>query len=279
MIDRRLLLTALAASPLAACVTGPDTVQAGSALKLVTFNIWHDRGDWTARRPLLIEAIRAENADVIALQEVLQDAATNLPNQAETVAAALGPDYRAVFSSVDADDAPRRFGNAILTRRPIVTHDFVKLRPLEDYRTALRVRIDVEGRPVDIVTAHLAWQPDAGAVRTEQLAHMMDWIPEDGTPLVVMGDLNAQMTQPEIADFRGERFVEAFSALHPDRALTTTMNLARYEGSAMHIDHIFVETAHFTPLTAAIIGDAPTANEWPSDHFGVATRVRLKPRA
>ncbi len=278
MISRRKLLAALAASPVAACAMAQTSTQDGPVLKLVTFNIWHNQGNWAARQPLLIEAIRAENADVIALQEVLQDAATGLPNQAETVSAALGPDYRVFFSTVDPEGAPRRYGNAVITRRPIVTHDFVKLRPLADSRTALRVRIDVGGRPVDVVNTHLAWQPEAGAVRTEQLAHMMDWIPKDATPLIVLGDLNAQMTQPEIANLRGDRFTEVFSALHPDQAMTTTMNPARYDG-AMHIDHILVETAHFTPLTAAIIGDQPTANEWPSDHFGVSASVRVIPRA
>jgi endonuclease/exonuclease/phosphatase family metal-dependent hydrolase len=84
-------------------------------LTLATFNIWHDMGNWPARRPLLIAALRAQNADVIALQEVLEDADKGLENQAETLARELGG-YRLAFVSTDAEGAPRRYGNALLTR-------------------------------------------------------------------------------------------------------------------------------------------------------------------
>ena len=86
MLDRRTLLTAAAAVPLAACAIGRVSSNA-RGLRVVTFNIWHDAGDWAARQPLLIEALREVDADVIALQEVLEDATKSLPNQAETLAA------------------------------------------------------------------------------------------------------------------------------------------------------------------------------------------------
>ena len=56
MIARRTLLAAGALSPLAACATAP-TARPGPELKLATFNIWHNQGDWAARRPLLIAAL------------------------------------------------------------------------------------------------------------------------------------------------------------------------------------------------------------------------------
>ena len=160
MLDRRTLMAGLAAAPLAACATLPG--QRPRPLKLVTFNIWHNQGDWAARQPLLIEAIRAADADVIALQEVLEDAAVDLPNQARTIAEALGG-YEMHFVSTDAVGAPRRYGNALLSRLPALAHDSKKLEPLDDYRTALRLRVDVGGRPIDIVDTHLAWQEDAQA--------------------------------------------------------------------------------------------------------------------
>ena len=120
MIDRRKLLTGLIAAPMAGCATLPP--REGRELKLVCFNIWHNQGDWPARRALLIEAIRAETPDVIALQEVLEDAAVGLPNQARTLADALGG-YEMQFVSTDPEGAPRRYGNAILSRLPVLAHD------------------------------------------------------------------------------------------------------------------------------------------------------------
>ena len=56
MIPRRTLLAAATLAPLAGCATAPKA-KTPTELKLVTFNIWHNLGDWTARRPLLIAAL------------------------------------------------------------------------------------------------------------------------------------------------------------------------------------------------------------------------------
>lgn len=269
MLDRRALLAGLAAVPVAGCAPLPSGSGAKS-LKLVTFNIWHNMGDWPARQPLLIEAIRAADADVIALQEVLEDAAVDLPNQAQMLADALGG-YRIFFVSTDPDGAPRRYGNAILTRLPVLAHDSTRLEPLDDYRTALRVRVDVGGKAVDIVNTHLAWQEDAQAVRARQIGDLMDWLPNDHAPLVIMGDFNAVQEDAGLNVLTGERF---FSAL-PRHAVPTTLNPAKGHPNRV-IDHIFAERAAFTPGPWSLLGAQPTGGEYPSDHFGLATTVTLR---
>ncbi|RZJ97013.1 MAG: glycosyl hydrolase, partial [Brevundimonas sp.] len=235
-----------------------------------TFNIWHNQGDWAARQPLLIEALRAVDADVIALQEVLEDAAVGLPNQARTLADALGG-YEMHFVSTDPEGAPRRYGNAILSRMPVLAHDSKKLEPLDDYRTALRIRAAVGDRTVDIVDTHLAWQQDAQAVRARQIGDLLGWLPNDGTPLIVMGDFNAVQEDAGLNVLTGQRF---FSAL-PRGAVPTTLNPAKNHPNRV-IDHIFVETAHFAPGAWSLLGDNPVNGEYPSDHFGVAATVTLR---
>ena len=265
MLDRRTVLAGLTAAPLAGCATfGTRPVR---PLTVVTFNIWHNQGDWAARQPLLIETIRAANPDVIALQEVLEDAAVGLPNQARTLADALGG-YEMHFVSTDPEGAPRRYGNAILSRLPVLAHDATKLEPLEDYRTAIRVRVDLDGTPVDIVNTHLAWQQDAQAVRARQIAGLMAWLPGDGTPLIVMGDFNAVQEDAGLNVLTGARF---FSAL-PRGAVATTLNPAKGHPERV-IDHIFVEASQFTPGPWSRLGDTPVNGEYPSDHFGVVATV------
>ena len=269
MIDRRNLLAGLAVAPLAGCATAPAGA-AGPALKLITFNIWHNQGDWAARLPLLVAAIRAEDPDVIGLQEVLEDAAVGLPNQAQTLADALGG-YSVQFVSTDPEGAPRRYGNALLSRLPVSGVDSRKLQPLDDYRTALRIRVTVGGRAVDVINTHLAWQEDAAAVRARQIADLVSMLPQDATPLIVMGDFNAVQEDAGLAALTGPRF---FSAL-PRGTAETTLNPARGHPPRV-IDHIFVETAHFTPVSASVIGSAPVNGEYPSDHFGVAATVSVR---
>ncbi|QYC11261.1 endonuclease/exonuclease/phosphatase family protein [Brevundimonas nasdae] len=241
-----------------------------AALKLVTFNIWHNQGDWNARRPLLVAALRAQDADIIALQEVLEDADVGLENQAQMLARELGG-YHVAFVSTDPKGGARRYGNALLTRLPILAEDSVKLEPLDDFRTALRLRVEVQGRPVDVVATHLAWQDDAGPVRAQQIASLLDWLPQDVTPLVVMGDFNADQQDPGLATMTGPRF---FSAL-PRSSAVTTLNPAKGHPNRV-IDHIFAETTSFAPEEARIFGDVPIKGEYPSDHFGVAATIKLK---
>lgn len=265
-LRRRTLLAALAALPLAGCAG----TRAGRArdLTVVTFNIWHDAGgQWPTRLGLLSDVLRAADADVMALQEVLEDAGKGLPNQADTIARALGyPEVH--FVAPEPEGAPKRYGNAILTRLPVIDVARRKLEPLSDYRTAIRVRVQSAGGPVDIVGTHLAWQADAAAVRAEQIADLLAWLPTDGVPLIVMGDFNAVLDDPGLRALGPPRFVSAL----PAGAATTTLNTARGHAPRV-IDHIFAQSAAFAVTGAQVIGDRAVDGEYPSDHFGVAARL------
>jgi endonuclease/exonuclease/phosphatase family metal-dependent hydrolase len=273
MLNRRTLLAAGAALPLVGCAT--TTPRGGRDLRVLSFNIWHDMQDWAARRPLLIQAVRDADVDVIGLQEVLEDAAKGLPNQADTLAQALNAaglgEYRVVFSSTDPEGAPRRYGNAILSRLPIVSHDMKRLAPLDDSRTALRAVIQVGQRRVTVVNTHFHHTPEGGAIRATQAADLLSWIPQDGAPLIVMGDFNAPLTDSGLASFGRPRFVSAL----PAGGAETTLNPAKGHNRRV-IDHIFVEPEAFIVRGARLIGDRPTNGEYPSDHFGVVADLSLR---
>jgi endonuclease/exonuclease/phosphatase family metal-dependent hydrolase len=268
MIHRRDLILGLSVTPLAACATVPTT---GRPLRLVTFNIWHDREDWAARLPLIVRTLRAADADVIALQEVLEDAATGLSNQADTIAAALGG-YDVRFTSTDAEGAPRRYGNALLSRLPILRAASRKLEPLDDWRTALRVRVDFDGRPIDVVNTHFHHTAEGAAIRARQAADLLAWIGQGDVPLVVMGDFNAPLEDAGLSGLAASpRFV---SALRPGAA-ETTLNVG--EGHTPRvIDHIFVQRDAFEVLSARVTGVDAVDGVWPSDHFAVEASVRLR---
>lgn len=265
-MDRRAVLAGLSLVPLTSCVTTRGRTR--PRLGLATFNIWHDLGDWPARLPLLVDALRQAEPDVIALQEVLQG--PDLPNQAQTLASALGG-HRVHFASTDPENAPRRYGNAILSRLPVLEHAWKKLEPLDDHRTAVRIRVALGDGAVDVVNTHLAWQPDQAATRARQVEDLMSWLPADGPPLVVLGDFNATQDDAGLAALTGERF---FSALSREAA-TTTLNPAQGHAPRV-IDHIFAEAEHFALLSATLIGETATQGKHPSDHFGVTARLQLR---
>ncbi|MEA1072295.1 endonuclease/exonuclease/phosphatase family protein [Sphingomonas sp. LY160] len=268
-LNRRSMIIATAGMSLTACV-GIAPAPRPRRLTVATFNIWHDMSDWKARLPLIVAALRGIDADVIALQEVLQDAAKSLPNQADTIAKALG-DYSAHFFSTDPAGAPRRYGNAILSRVPVLAETAKKLQPLDDYRTALRLRVVAHGRPIDVVVTHLAWQEDAGSVRARQVADLLAWLPNDGVPLIVLGDFNAPLTDSGLATLTSSRFASAL----PLGAARTTLNPAQKHPERV-IDHIFAERGHFAVERSQVFADQPTAGEYPSDHFGVVATLALR---
>src|SRR5690606_10389330 len=115
---------------------GTERAAGCEAISVVTLNIYHDRADWPARRPLVIEGLKALSPDVIVLQEVLQH--ETLRNQAEDIAEALG--YGWWFVSADPPGQARRYGNAILTPHPVVDRNGHRLHPMKDFRTLVHAR-------------------------------------------------------------------------------------------------------------------------------------------
>lgn len=262
-VARRAVIGGALALPLAACAH--RLAPGSSTLGVATYNIWHDAGGrWPERRELLTAVLGEVSADVVTLQEVLEDAGKGLPNQAQTLAAALGyPEVQ--FVAVEPEGAPKRYGNAILSRLPVIEVARRKLLPLADYRTAIRVRVRSAAGPVDVVGTHLAWQPEAGPVRAEQLADLLAWLPRDDVPLILMGDFNAPLSDPGLAVLDPRRFVSAL----PAGAAPTTLSTSHGHTPRV-IDHIFVEREHFAVREARVIGDRVVDGLLPSDHFGVA---------
>lgn len=243
-----------------------DTSEADS-LTILTLNIWHDQDDWPARLNLMVETLERLRPDVILLQEVLQN--PDLPNQAQTLAYRLG--YEDVhFASVDPEDAPKRYGNAILSRHPIVEANSRKLVPADDYRVAAHARIEVIGRLVNVYSTHLHHGGDAPGtdVRRTQIQDLLDFVEatREGHPVVIGGDFNAEPAAPEMALITA-RYVDAVAA-RPERPSNHTLNPAAGH-EPRRIDYLFAGPM-VEPLAAARVLDEPGPDSlWASDHFGV----------
>jgi endonuclease/exonuclease/phosphatase family metal-dependent hydrolase len=242
-------------------------------LTVVTLNLWHDQQDWPRRRTLILGELRALNPDVICLQEVLQHA--TLRNQAHDLADSLG--CRVTFASVDADTAVKRYGNAILTRHPMLETAWKPLAPRDDYRVVAHMRIDFGGRSVEVFCTHLHHTQDGGAIRAEQIRDLLRYVRSrrGRGPAVVAGDFNAAPGAPELAPVMGG-WVDAFAAANPGAGDVTTLNPAKGHAPC-RIDYVFVSRdgrPALAPLSSEIVFDAPAADgAWPSDHFGVVARL------
>jgi endonuclease/exonuclease/phosphatase family metal-dependent hydrolase len=249
---------------------GADHAAACEAISVVTLNVYHDQDDWPARRPLVIEGLKALAPDVVVLQEVLQH--ETLRNQAEDIADALG--YGWWFVSADPPEQARRYGNAILTPHPVVARSGHRLRPLKYFRTLAHARIEVRGRKLDVYGTHLHHTPEGEGIRARQVRHLLSIVAKgEGTvPSLLLGDFNAPVTARELEPLL-ERYVDVFGAFDETADAITTLNPHYFERQA-RIDHVFAERGRFEILEAWRVLDEPDASgTWPSDHFGVYARL------
>ena len=245
-------------------------------LTVVTLNLWHDQQDWPRRRALIVAELRALEPDIVCLQEVLQH--ETLPNQAYALAESLGCDV--AFSSTDRESSTKRYGNAILSRHPILERSWKPLEPRNDYRTALHARIDVHGVPLDVFDTHLHHTAEGGAIRAEQIRDLLAYVKAHrGRGAVLLaGDFNAAPTVPELQDVK-KGFLDALATVRGTVADTMT-TLNPHKGHApRRIDYVFLSRdgrPSLRPLASEVVFDVPGADgTWPSDHFGVAARVLI----
>lgn len=272
----RILAVALAAclwpAPrLAAAQAAPD-----GTITAVTLNLWHDQRDWPARRAVIVDTLRALAPDIIFLQEVLEK--EGLPNQARQLADSLGCAF--TFASVDPPGAAKRYGNAILTRLPILAVSEVKLPPLDDWRVAAHARLALpDGGALDAYVTHLHHTGEGAAIRAEQVAGLIAFVDStragSGTDASVLigGDFNAEPAWPELAPVFA-RFTDVLAAARPDLTLPAAATFGPATNTTpRRIDYLLCEGARLAPSAARVVLCAPSpAGVWGSDHCGVWAR-------
>jgi endonuclease/exonuclease/phosphatase family metal-dependent hydrolase len=168
-------------------------------LRVLTYNIhgWRDaHGQIDVAR--LARIIAASQAGIVALNEVFHP----LTPPGETrpaldlLAATLGMDYAfGVALTPQFAFAPTAsYGNALLTRYPLLAHAGHHLTPVEDHeqRGLLEARVLLpDGKtPFSVYVTHLDHRSEA--VRLQQLSAVLQWAMRDrGRPHLLMGDFNA----------------------------------------------------------------------------------------
>ncbi|WP_369968396.1 endonuclease/exonuclease/phosphatase family protein [Stenotrophomonas rhizophila] len=269
---------ALAAEPVAVAPIPVSSASTAPGMSMVTFNLHHDREDWPARRKVILRELRTLHPDAIALQEVIQK--PHVRNQAAWLARKLGYDYQ--FVSTDPPGRFKRYGNALLTRRPVLARNDHLLAPLGDYRTVAHLRIDVDGQPVNVYATHLNERADESGsrIRGEQVADLLKFIADTAgdAPVVIAGDFNALVDAGDLSALRNH-YGDSFGSVHVNNELAQVSTLNRhYFDAPLRIDHIFFQQDRLLAREARILFDQPYAEgRWASDHYGVWTRLQFAP--
>lgn len=264
----------------------------GDVWRVATLNIWNRQGPWAERLPLIRDGLRALDADVIGLQEVL--GFTGLPSQAHEIAAGTG--WHVHYVPAWNVGGGLTFGNAVLSRYPLVDLQTLELPtpPGLDTRTVAFARVECPHGPMPVFVTHLTWQLHLGHVRCEQVkaltAHVARLAPVDGPPPVLLGDFNADPDADEMRYLRGLTALGGESVYFADCWATTTSGsdpgftydrrnpyALRAREPSRRIDYAYVRGPgkHLAgePLGARVALDQPVGDVWPSDHFALVADI------
>jgi endonuclease/exonuclease/phosphatase family metal-dependent hydrolase len=200
-----------------------DSPPPSSQLTIASWNLCHARGGNSLPWPVLDSVKRdarlAEMARVLAEAKpdivVLNEcafASTGIggPNQAGYLAQKLGLPWRVEQRNGDvwALVAGHQWGNAVLSRHPIVSAEFVALPQLDTWSAALGLkrknavvcRISLgDGRTIRVLATHLPIGPGSDALRLEAVKIMDRQRATSTEPLFLAGDFNVTMDSPPVA--------------------------------------------------------------------------------
>jgi endonuclease/exonuclease/phosphatase family metal-dependent hydrolase len=223
-------------------------------------------GSWPERRPLVIDALRAIQPDVIALQAVWRTVGGD--SQADELAREV-PGYEYVAFQPAVEDAQGCKGLALLTREPlreIETRTLGLRAGTEDPDRRIVLRAHVGG--LCLHNVHFSWVPEQVA---DNVREALPFLSAKG-PALVLGDFNLPPVDPLHARFRDAGWIDAWGALRPaDPGYTFEA-----DAPSMRIDYVYVNGSLSARLRAVeLVGAGRPAPPRLSDHLGLVVELEL----
>ncbi|QIZ67753.1 endonuclease/exonuclease/phosphatase family protein [Geobacillus subterraneus] len=239
-------------------------------LHVMTFNIRHGKGtDGKVDLPRIAAVIEQSSADVVGLNEV--DRYFSRRSGYEDQIGWLAKELRMhhAFSpsvSLGANQLgiARQYGNGLLSRYPIATHQSHSLNmglKMAEGRSLLEAIIDVQGQPFAVYVTHLSLNPFLHRRQTDFIIGQLDRQP---FPSLIMGDWNMRpgskpwnkMTRKmdDVWQKAGTGNGDTYPSFRPRRRL----------------DYIFI-SRQLHAIDAQVVAIRPTA----SDHLPLRATLRL----
>ena len=165
---------------------------ARASLRVATYNVHACVGRDGRHDPDRVATVIGElDADVVALQELTYPASVALETRTpfflttlDRYECALGPTRHRMRRTVT-----ECFGNALLTRHPIVeVHRIDLSMERREARGALAATIDVGGTPLHVLATHLGLRIHERRFQVQQIVNYLDSV--RSTTVVVLGDFN-----------------------------------------------------------------------------------------
>src|SRR5713226_1072206 len=176
-------------------VLPPTSVAEGRAVKfrIAAFNIHSGRGV-EGKLDLSRTGAEITGVDLAGLNEVRGPWPLGGGDQAAQLGGQLG--MAAVFGPSERRWFVTSFGNGLLSRFPVLAW---RSRPMRagrqgTYRAVILARVKIGQQAIEIIVAH----PERGELRDAQLRELRDLFGSATGPAILMGDLNAEGSHPEL---------------------------------------------------------------------------------
>ncbi len=255
-------------------------VPTAAALRVVTWNTLWDRYDadriaTARRRPLLLAALAAADADVIALQEV----------EPALVALLLAAPWVRAGYTLAADPLGPEVedhGLLLLSRLPVQAAGRHALGP---HKAVTAVSVRTAGAPLTVAAVHLSsdHSPDGAGRRQAELARLAEGLAGVEGELLLLGDFNDGRSGPAgPAGALGLR--DAWTQVHGPADDTPTFDptanplaaVSSLTGRPGRLDRVLHRAGGTRATAAVLLGDRPAEDGLlPSDHYGVAVDLAL----
>jgi len=246
---------------------------ADARLLVATLNLRNIADRWPERIPLLLADMAALQPDLIGLQECV------FAVQQDRLLGAAGEGR---YETRRGWAGRPEYGNAVLGKDPLELGDGERL-DLGRNRSALRVPVTgPSGASLHFVVTHLHHLVPDEAVREEQAIQLTEWLRPDASPLVVVGDFNAEPDEPACRVMLGAGFRSAHAEANGAEPASTWPSGIQApgmdtDGEPGCLDYIWVRGA-ISVDAAALAFDRPAVDDptlYPSDHLGLRATIRV----
>jgi endonuclease/exonuclease/phosphatase family metal-dependent hydrolase len=246
------------------------------ALRVATLNIRNLADRWEERLPLLLADMSAIQPDVLGLQEVVY------PLQQDRLIGAAGEGR---YESYRAWAGRPEYGNALLVREPISESvAAVERIDLGLNRSALRLVLALERTTLLVAITHLHHLPADEALRDDQARLLLEWLATSPPTVgqILVGDFNAEPSEPAAERIRGAEFRSAFAEANgTDPQVTWPSGLQApgmdTDGEPGCLDYIWIRGG-IRVTSARLAWDRPAVGDptlYASDHVGLVADLEL----
>ncbi|MBP1917507.1 endonuclease/exonuclease/phosphatase family protein [Lederbergia galactosidilytica] len=235
-------------------------------MKCLSYNIHHGVGlDEKLSLGRIANLIKDAEATIIGLQEVDRFFGERSQFQDQGLELAKQLDFHFTYGA-NINEPPlsghtenRQYGNALLSKYPIVEVENISLPTLDpEPRGVIKALLDVHGVSVCVMNTHLSLDKESQQL---QIQRLIELISTAKSPVILMGDFNAEVNNEEIKTLLTQtNLTDCFAGIEQNQTFPADAPTSR-------IDYIFMKGLQ-TKQSYVLQGEG-------SDHLPIVTEINF----